>query len=232
MVGALHHNSCITTSTVRDRQRTKLRYIRLNGDLRLQLRAATFQQCLRSFPDAYVTHTWPLTIDRSTILPRNNRTATTPKARMVCLLAQLSAMSRNVLDNLRQNQRLYEKYFNQKIRTMPKFSVGQMVCVDRPPLDTLYTESNAEKLNKLLPRADGHLQILQVTEHTLTVDENGVPNTISSDRATPVIRSITQPRHFKVSRASSKDETTLHERDSKRKTGTTSLGSKTSIPRR
>lgn len=73
---------------------------------------------------------------------------------------------------------------------MPKFSLGQIVYVDRPPLVTLSTDRNADKLGKLLPRTYGPFQALHITEHTLTVDEDAIPNAISMHRATFVALSI------------------------------------------
>lgn len=65
-----------------------------------------------------------------------------------------------------------------------------MVFVDRPPLSATAT-SPASTLanaayNKLLPRALGPFRVISVQPHPLTIDEEGIPNTIFIDRATRV----------------------------------------------
>lgn len=97
---------------------------------------------------------------------------------------------------------------------MPKVSVGELVYLDRLQLIILSTDSNAEKYDKLLPGVYGPFRVFKITEHTLTVDEISIPNTISISRGTLVTRSINPPRCFKASETSSEDETTCHEIDS------------------
>lgn len=69
---------------------------------------------------------------------------------------------------------------------LPQFCIEKLVYVDRLPLVTLSTDSNAEKYNKLVLRACVPFQILQVTKYTLTVNENFIPDTILVDQATLV----------------------------------------------
>lgn len=87
------------------------------------------------------------------------------------------------------------------------------------PLATLSTDSDAEKYNKLVFRAYKPFQMLQVTKLTLMVNENGISNTILTDRATPVNMSINHPRHCKASKTSSENITTLFAMDSYEETG-------------
>lgn len=54
---------------------------------------------------------------------------------------------------------------------------------------------------------------LQGTEHTLTVEENNIPSTISTDRATPAKTSTNHPRRSYASKSPSKDKTTSCETD-------------------
>lgn len=98
--------------------------------------------------------------------------------------------------------------------------------VDRPPHVTLPTDSYADEYSKLLPRAFDPFRILQVTEHSLTVDENGMPNSISIDQATLAERSTNHPRGSKSSKISSENETTLSESNSITETRTTFSRSK------
>lgn len=96
---------------------------------------------------------------------------------------------------------------------MPKFSIGQLIFVDRSSPVLLSTDSNTDKDNKLLTGAYGPSQILRVTEHILKVDENNIRNTISIDRATPVTISIIHPCQLKVPNTSLEDRTTIREKD-------------------
>lgn len=88
-----------------------------------------------------------------------------------------------------------------------------MEYVDRPALGTFPIESNTENYDKLLRRAYGSFQILQVTEYILTVDESGIANITSID-----VHTIERPHRFEASKDSSKDAPTLYETDSYRKT--------------
>lgn len=81
---------------------------------------------------------------------------------------------------------------------------------DLPSLVTLPTDSNADIYSTLLPKAYGPFQILQVTEHTLKLDENGISNITSIDCTTTVVQTIQHPHRFKVSKTSSKDKATLY----------------------
>lgn len=103
----------------------------------------------------------------------------------------------------------------------PVFFIGELVYVDLPVLVTLATDSNSDKYSNLLHRGNGSSRILQVIKHTHTVDENGIPNTISIDRPTPVNRSISHPYGSKQSSTSLKDKITLSETDCFTKTGIT-----------
>lgn len=66
---------------------------------------------------------------------------------------------------------------------LPKFSIRDLVYMDRPPRATLPTSSNADIYKKLLLKAYGHFQFLQVTQHILTVDEYRIPDTIPVDKS-------------------------------------------------
>lgn len=67
---------------------------------------------------------------------------------------------------------------------MPKYTIGQLIYVIRSPLIKLTIDSKAEKYNKVLRRARSAFSATRVTEHILTVDENGILNIISINRTT------------------------------------------------
>lgn len=91
--------------------------------------------------------------------------------------------------------------------------------MDRPPLVTLLTDSKAGKDDILLPRAYDPPGILQVTEHTLTVDKSVIPNSISIYRDTIVTMLISHPHSSKVPKTFPEDETILLKVDSCTETG-------------
>lgn len=64
--------------------------------------------------------------------------------------------------------------------------------------------------------------MLQVTDHSLTVHENGITNTISIGRATSVTGSINRRGHSKLSETSLEDKKSHHEKDWYTETGITS----------
>lgn len=77
---------------------------------------------------------------------------------------------------------------------MSKCSIKLLVCVDLSPLAISLAERKADKYDTLLPQTYRLFKILHVIEQTLTVAENGIPNFISIDRATPVARTVKHPR--------------------------------------
>lgn len=94
--------------------------------------------------------------------------------------------------------------------------------VDYPPLDTLPTDNNTDKYKTLLPRPYSPFRILQVTNHNLTMDENGITNAVSIDRATPVAWIINHLGRFKALETFSGNKKTLHKTYSCTETGNTS----------
>lgn len=73
---------------------------------------------------------------------------------------------------------------------------------------TLLTNSSVHKNNKLLPGAYDLYGILQITKHTLTLDENVILHIMLIDGATAVTSSITHLRLSKVRKTSLEDKTT------------------------
>lgn len=120
-------------------------------------------------------------IERSTVLQTEVLTATTSMGLRVHFLAKLAPMSFKVSVDFRQNQRRYNTYIDLKTQTVPKLSIGLLVYLDFPAVVPLAFDSNDDKYCKLLLRAYGQIQILQVTQHPITVDESRLPNNISTD---------------------------------------------------
>lgn len=113
-------------------------------------------------------------------------------------------------------------YFDHNIRTMARFPIDKLVYVDRPSLDILPIYNNADIYSKLITWANGPFETLQVTEHTLTVDKNGMLKTLSFDRETPLRKSTYHPRSFKATKTSPEYQPALHMGGTDKETGTSS----------
>lgn len=62
-----------------------------------------------------------------------------------------------------------------------------MVYLSRPLLAIFFADRHSSaKYNKLLRRTTVPFQVLQVRDHVLTINENGIANAFSIDRAVPV----------------------------------------------
>lgn len=71
---------------------------------------------------------------------------------------------------------------------MPWFQQGKLVYVDRPPLKTAANEEQkTEAYNNSKSRTQGLYRVLDVSLHPITIDESGIPYTISLGRATPIL---------------------------------------------
>lgn len=108
---------------------------------------------------------------------------------------------------------------------LSKVHVERMLYDDRPSLDTLPINSNAYKYRKLVPLAYESFRTLHTTKHALWWMKK-IPNLISIDPSTSVLGAIKHPRRLYASKASSEQEETLHQADSKWSEKTLSKGSK------
>lgn len=117
---------------------------------------------------------------------RSDMTNAPPAARLVTrLMARMVAMRTTAKANMDKAQRRYKADYDKAV-TRKEFHRGQWVFVDRAPNTS---QTPAEKLagdahSKLLPKATGPFIVKKVGSHTLTIEENGVDNTITADRAT------------------------------------------------
>lgn len=86
----------------------------------------------------------------------------------------------------KQRTRL-KRYFGKKIRILPTSTVGQMIYVNRPPLNILPVDRRTfTKYSKLMPRTTGPFKLLDVQDHVMLIDKNSIAKSVSIDRATPV----------------------------------------------
>lgn len=114
----------------------------------------------------------------------------------------MGKLSRNIFVNLSLNTlsasswsranegaapRLYKCDYDSRVHYLPEFRHDQLVFIDQAPLTTT-TASTTDALetlncNKLLPRYYELYQILSVLLYTLTIDENGIYDTVSIHRS-------------------------------------------------
>lgn len=72
-----------------------------------------------------------------------------------------------------------------------------MVHVVRLPLATMSKDGNSDDYIRVLRGEYKPFQLLDITEHTLSVDENGTASIISIDEATPAVGGFEDWRPFK-----------------------------------
>ena len=119
-------------------------------------------------------------------------------------------VKRNILRKLRQAlqaarsrstqaQKRYKEDFDRKVRFRISLQPGDYVFVDRPPRTATDSGTEDTTTRKLLPRATGPFEVKSASEDTVTVEQDGLLNTISIDRVTKV--PSTTPAHTRSSEA-------------------------------
>lgn len=88
---------------------------------------------------------------------------------------------------MRDGRQQYKRDYDNLVRVTPTLSPGDLVLAERPFLAAAATHSANALANltckKLLARAFTPLHVISVQPHTLTNDEDDIPNTISIDQA-------------------------------------------------
>lgn len=139
----------------------------------------------------------PTIFDRPTALPPDADSTTNPVVLRQCIVAQLANIRMKVSETLARIPACYERYIHKKVGSLSGFTVEHSVYVNRTPLNIFSADYQTySKYNKLMPRTTASCKVLDIREHILTIDENGIANTISNDRAAPVC-SQNRPRLFK-----------------------------------
>lgn len=94
-------------------------------------------------------------------------------------MAELATMQTKFSRTLSQHRTRYKCYFEKNFWSLPYFSVGQMVYVDQSPLRTVAAAwLTFARYNKLVSSTMGTFKRLKTRDHFLTIDENGIANTI------------------------------------------------------
>lgn len=90
--------------------------------------------------------------------------------------------------NARGSEKRYKRHHHNLGRPVQIFKPADMVFVDRPPLSAPATTSahamTKTTKNKIPHRALGPFCVISVQMHTITIEEDSVPNTICIDRGT------------------------------------------------
>lgn len=87
-------------------------------------------------------------------------------------------------------QQWYKDYQNQKYRKAPySFTLWQYINLSRPPITTSVAQRLAtETYNKVMPPNTERFKIIEVSRMTITIIEDGIPNTIAIYRDTLAAR--------------------------------------------
>lgn len=122
-------------------------------------------------------------------LMKGTSTATpTPRQMGDYILISLPAMIAKTDASMKSAQDRYKRYFDRTVRPMMPITPGTEVCVNRIP-DAARTEADriAETVrSKLRPKTDRSFKVLTAGADTVTIEQDGIPNTVTIDRVTPV----------------------------------------------
>lgn len=129
----------------------------------------------------------PTTLLTST-LPATDANSETPrKALRRRLIFRITKMQHNTEKWSKAPQQRYKWHHDGHIREETRFHVGQLVHVDRPPL-LIFTadKMTIERYSKFFLCSAGPYCGTSKTSHSITVDQNWVSDTISSDQVSLV----------------------------------------------
>lgn len=120
-----------------------------------------------------------LGLDDDHLIPVQDRGAARKK--FLCSLEETIRRSR---EQLLAAQATYKQTFDRRVREKNKsLTIGDYVYLDAKHLEDTSAE-NRRRRSKLDHLSVGPYRILEVQSHTYTIDIDGVPETISSDRVT------------------------------------------------
>ena len=138
-------------------------------------------------------HPQPITVrdeESRTAIPQSEPDDPTPAQMKRIILRRLRVALQSARIRMTEAQKRYKQNFDKSVRFTPQFKAGDYVYIDRPPRQP-DAAPEEEVTKKLLPRGLGPYKIQSVSENTVTVDEDGLLNTVSIDRVTLAPRSRT-----------------------------------------
>lgn len=129
----------------------------------------------------------PTNFDTPSALSTDAYHETHPQVLQTQLLNRVQGLRSRVDDCLKAAQGRYKQDYDSKVSQIQTITPGQMVFIDRPPLLATPARSAVKmaqsSYNKLIPRTLGPFQVVSVTPHTLTIDENGIHKQVKIDWA-------------------------------------------------
>lgn len=98
---------------------------------------------------------------------------------------QVGVLHKQMDAKLKTGQARYKCNFDRTVRHTPQYYSRQHFFIDRPQVQMTESARIADPpLTILLPKTFGPMKVISATSQTVTVDDNGIQNTISIDRAT------------------------------------------------
>lgn len=121
----------------------------------------------------------------------------TPKQLKLKFLQRLHHMMSETAKTLTKAQARYKRYLDRAVQFLPQFYMRQEVFLDRPPDQTKMTGKllAISAKSKVMTKSTGLYMVLSATAYTVTLDEDSIPNTVSTDRVTlaPPLQSSSSP---------------------------------------
>ncbi|CAN8061905.1 unnamed protein product [Agarophyton chilense] len=132
-------------------------------------------------------------------------------------------------------QKRYKADYDRRVPKVVSVSSGHYVYIDKPPsgkrprpVDEADDEAIDRDINsKLLHKSVGHYKVLNASDHTVRVEQDGIPNTISIDRITVAAETVQhrmeagtsaqEPRAVALRTRPSKDPTLIEVNDELRR---------------
>lgn len=104
------------------------------------------------------------------------------------LMSRLETMKAKTGTTLTKSKRRYKKYFYRAVRYVPNITLCMQVFIDKPPpsAKTQPELLSNQPRSKLQHKTTGPFKVLASTSDTVTIREEGIPNTVSKDLATVV----------------------------------------------
>lgn len=124
--------------------------------------------------------------ETTSAFPTNATTRMSPRNLKLQIMSRLQIMMSKTTKELTRAKKPYSKYFDRTAKPQPQFKVGEEVYVNKRPMSaaTLADRIAATPRSKQLPYTGGPFKVLATIAETLTIDEGGVSNSISTDRET------------------------------------------------
>lgn len=119
-----------------------------------------------------------------TPLPTEANAETPSRTLRLRLLSKIAELRHNADKQMKAAQRRYKRHHDAQVQEEAQFHVGPLVYVNYPALLTSTRDKMAaEAYTELLPRAVGPYFVISTTSYIISLDQDGVPNTIPADSA-------------------------------------------------